>query len=510
MFSFMRTHQRTLWLVITILTIISFAFLYDYTDRNHVPGTGTVAKVYGRDLSIADFQREARKFQLALALGLTEYVSTLGGNGSEEGYADFVINSRILDHEARRLGIQPGGDEIKDAIAALPVFQTGGQFDFEGKYKPLVANSLAPQGFTELEIQNLVRNSLILKRVQQTLDAAPAITPAEIAYVSRVFQPVTGVALLFDRAALASTIKPTEAEIAAALKEGAARFVTPELRTARYVTFPLPADAGKLQGKARIDAQQKVADASDAFANRATIEGFEKAARAAGLKIETTLPFDQSGQIQAIADLQKSLGSSLAVTGPASAIAPVAFTLTTKSPVSGVLQSGDQFLVAELTNITPSRPMTPAEARPEILRELTDAGANAALDKTAAAALTQLRAAAKSGRTAAQAAAAAGLKTQPFTNLSLMDEAAPADQRRFADAALVLDEGEISGIRTDAAGGYAVWLEKRAPIDSKSADAHRGDLLTGILSQRQRVLFAEWLKSAQKEAGVAFTPADRG
>lgn len=509
MFSFMRTHQRTLWLVITVLTIIAFVFLYDYTDRSHAPGTGTVAQIYGRDLSVGDFQREARKFDLALALGLTEYVAALGGNGSEEGYAEYVVNNRVLDHEGRKLGIQPGDEEIKNAILALPAFQTGGQFDPK-RYQELVTTRLAPQGFTELEIQKLIQSSLVLKRLQQTLDAAPAITPAEEAYVSRIFQPITGVAILFDRAEFAKAIKPTEKEIEAAFKAGSARFVTPEYRVARYVAFPLPADAQKLEGKARMEAQQKIADASDAFANQAAGEGFEKAAQAAGLKVETTLPFDRNGQIQMLADLQKSLDSAAAIGGVTTAIAPTAFTLTEKAPISGVLQNGDGFLVAELTKVIPSRPLTLDEARPEIVAELTETAAAAALDKSAADALAKLRAAAKAGQSAASATAAAGLKTEPFTNLLLTDEAAPVEQRRFADTALVLGEGEISGLRADPTGAYAVWLEKRGAIDSKAAEAHRDQLMAGILAQRQRVLFAEWLKSAREAAGVTFASSDRG
>lgn len=506
MFSFMRTHQRVLWLVITVLTIIAFVFLYDYTDRSHAPGTGTVARIYGRDLSAADFQREARKFQLALSLGLTEYVATLAGGGDEDS-AEYVINNRVLDHKGRELGIQPGDEEIKNALIALPAFQTGGQFN-PRSYQEFVTTQLAPQGLTEIEIQNLVRSSLILKRVRQTLDAAPAITPAEEAYVSRIFQPISGVAILFDRAEFAKTIKPTEKEIAAAFKAGSARFVTPEYRVARYVTFPLPADAQKLEGRAKMDAQQKIADASDAFANRAAGEGFEKAAQSAGLKIETTLPFDRNGQMQALADLQNSLGAAVALGGVTTAIAPAAFTLTEKSPVSSVLQNGDGFLVAELTKIVPSRPLTFDEARPDIVRELTETAAATALDKSAAETLAKLRAAAKAGQTPAQAAA--GLKTQPFTNLLLTDEAVPVEQRRFADTALVLTEGEISGLRTDSTGAYAVWLEKRGPIDSKAAETHRNELMAGILAQRQRVLFAEWLKSAREEAGVTFPSGDRG
>jgi len=507
MFTWMRTHQRKLMLIITVLTIIAFAFLYNYTDPSTVR-TDRLAQVYGRDLSITDFQREARKFNLALALGLTEYASSLGATGDDDSMPDFVINKRIIDHEGRALGIQPTQKEIEAAIAALPAFQTGGQFDYEGKYKPFVATALAPQGFTELEIQELVRSSLILQRIKATLDAAPAVTEGEIAYLTRLFQPVTGVAIQFDLADFASKVKITEDQINAAFKAGAARFVTPELRTARYVQFPLPAASGSLTGKAKIDAQQKVADAADAFADAAASVGFDKAAKDAGLKVETTLPFDRSGQMPAL----KELGdlNNVSVAGPTAAIAPAVFTLTKDAPISGVRQSGDQFVVAELKDVTPARAMTLAEARPEITKELTDSAAREELTKAATAAIAKLRDAAKAGQAPAAATAAAGLKTQAFTNVSRMDDKAPMEQRQYADSAVVLNEGEVGGFQPGPTGGTVIWLEKRGAADSKIFADHRAELSASILAQRQNVLWAEWLKAAQKQAGAPFFTANRG
>jgi hypothetical protein len=507
MFTWMRTHQRKLMLIITVLTIIAFAFLYNYTDPSKVR-TDRLAQVYGRDLSITDFQREARKFNLAIALGLAEYAQALGATGGDEGLPDFVINKRIIDHEGAALGIQPTQKEVEAAIAALPVFQTGGQFDYEGKYKPLIATALAPQGFTELEIQELVRSSLILKRIKATLDAAPAVTEGEVAYLTRLFQPVTGVAVQFDLADFASKVKVTEDQITAAFKAGAGRFVTPELRTARYVQFPLPAASEKLTGKAKIEAEQKVADAADAFATAAATVGFDKAAKDAGLKIETTLPFDRTGQMPALKDLASL--SDVNISGPLAAIAPSVFTLTKDAPVTGVRQSGDEFVVAELKDVTPSRAMTLAEARPEITRELTDAAARAELTKASTAAISKLREAARAGQPAAAATTAAGLKTQTFTNVSRMDDKAPMEQRQYADAAIVLNEGEVGGFQPGPTGGTIVWLEKRSPADAKVLEQHRAELTAGILTQRQNVLWAEWLKAAQKQAGAPFFSARRG
>jgi peptidyl-prolyl cis-trans isomerase D len=503
MFTWMRTHQRKLWLVITILTIVSFIVLYNSSQLENLR-SDSFAHVYGKNLSITDFQRQGRKFQLALALGLTQYASTLGGGG-DQGIVDFVINAMVVEHEGKALGIAPTDEDVKNAIIALPVFQTNGQFDPK-KYAQLVETALTPQGFTERELQEIVRSSLVLERIQKLLDSAPAVSDTELAFLRRMFQPVSGAAVVLKLSDFAKNVKPTDAEVEAYFKANAARFVTPEWRTVRYVSFPLPADAQKLEGKAKIDAQQKVADASDTFATRAATEGFEKAAQALGLKVETTLPFDQRGAVQRTAGIDAS-----AAAGPVAALAPVAFTLSEKSPVSGVIQNGDTaFLVAELAHVTPSRPMTLDEARPEIVQTLADTAARTALEKAATDAVAKLRAALKAGQPFAQAAAAAGLQTEVFTNLSLFDQNTSPAQARYGEPATRLEENEVSGFQPSEEGGFLVWLEKRAPLDEKAYAQYRDMLASQTISTRERILWLEWLHNAQKDAGVVLPGGNRG
>jgi peptidyl-prolyl cis-trans isomerase D len=506
MFTWMRTHQRKLWLVITILTIVSFIVLYNSSQLENLR-SDSFARVYGKNLSITDFQRQGRKFQLAITLGLTQYASTLGGGG-DQGIVDFVINSTVVEHEAKALGIAPTEDDVKNAIIALPVFQTNGQFDPK-KYAQLVETALTPQGFTERELNDIVRGSLVLQRIKQLIDSAPAVSDTETAFLRRMFQPVTGAAIVFKLEDFAKNVKPTDAEIEAYFKTNAARFVTPEWRSVRYVSFPLPTDAQKLEGKAKIDAQQKVADASDTFATRAATEGFEKAAQALGLKVETTPAFNQQGQINSTSP--DAAAQAISSAGPVATLAPVAFTLSQKAPVSGVIQNGDTgFLVAELANVTPSRPMTLDEAKPEIVQALTDTTARTALQKAATDAIAKLRAAIKGGQPFAQAATAAGLKTETFANLSLFDQNTPPNQGRYGEPATRLEENEIGGFQPSEEGGFIVWLEKRSPLDEKTYAQYRDMLTSQTLSTRERILWLEWLHNAQKEAGIAFPGENRG
>jgi peptidyl-prolyl cis-trans isomerase D len=495
MFNWMRTHQRKLWLVITILTIVAFGVLYNRTPLENL-GSNDFLQIYGKGVTKDQFERAARKYNLALALGLSQYANALGGNGGQEAYVDFALNSMIIDHQGAQLGIRPTNDEIKDAIAGLAVFQTNGQFD-PIKYGKLSETALTPQGFSDIDLQSLVRSSIIFDRIKRMIDSAPAVTDTDLANVRRALQPVTGFAVTFNNDDFTKTVKISDLQIADYFKANSSAFVTPEWRTVKFVRFLLPNGSDKLQGKAKIDAQQKIADASDAFATRAASVGLEKAAAESNLKVDATLPFDRNGQIQGLAELMANVSAD-----PVQAVAPTAFTLTKEAPVSGVIENGNGFVVVELGNVNPSHPMTLEEAKSKIVEQLTATAAAAALKNAANDAIAKLRAAAKAGQPVDQAAAAAGLHTEAFTNVSVADEKATEQQRMYADAVSYLQDGEVSGLRPSETGGYIVWLQSRGQLDEKKFAGQRDMIVKGMLGRAQSVLWQDWIESARKTADI--------
>ncbi|MGH8048628.1 MAG: peptidylprolyl isomerase, partial [Chthoniobacterales bacterium] len=368
----------------------------------------------------------------------------------------------------------------------------------------------APEGFQKTEIDDIVRNSITFDRIKQLLDTAPAVNEADIAHIGRGFQPVSGVAILFDRAEYLKNAAPTEAQVADYFKTNSANFVTPEYRTAKFVRFPLPADLAKLEGKAKTDAQLKAATATENFATKAVEIGFDKAAQAAGLKVETTLPFDARGNIKPTPGIDTA---NAAATTPTQLLAPAVFALSKADPVSRIIESPtaespNEFIVADLGDITKSRPMTLDEVRPQIVQGLTDEAAAAALEKGVEKTLTALRAALKSGKPFAEAAK--GLKTKPFINVSLTDEKAPREEMGYAFATALLEQNEISGFRMQPEGGYVVWLEKRLPVDQKKFNEQRDQYVTSMLDQRRELLWRDWIAKAQQSAAIKFAENGRG
>ncbi len=497
MFVWMRSHMRKLMLVITILTITAFVFLYNPAEIDDL-NAAKFAKIYGRNLSLAQVQREARTYQLALALGLTDYVETLDGFSGQSDPGAFVFNTMIVNHEAAELGISPTNTDVAQAIAKIPTFQTNGEFD-QTKYDQFGVNFLAPNGLSAVELEDVVRNSLKLARIVAILESAPTTSPAELDFNARFFQEATGAAVVFDRQKFFDQATASEADIKTYYDANLFRLMTPELRTVELVTFALPADQAALQDKARIEALQKVANNSAEFADAAQEKSFAEAAKAADLKVETTLPFDASGQIVTPAG-----STSTDLAGPIIAkVAPTAFTLSDSSPLSGVLQDGDSFHVIRLTNVTPAREQTLEEATPAITTDLRNLTAETALESQADEALAAIREDLKAGKSLAEAVQPYPMaELQPFENVSVSTETATPEQRTYASDTVQLKDGEITGLTIEQSGAYAVYLEKRSPIDETILAENRERISDYVRTRKGSLILFEWLEAATARADL--------
>ena len=126
-----RKNQRVMMLVVAILTIIAFIWLYNPDTKSRNVGPDSVGKIYGRNLTQADIDREIRNYGLALTMGQLDLISSLGGTAENENVAlsEFIWNLQVLQHQAKELGVHPTDMQVADRIKTLPVFSTDGQFD---------------------------------------------------------------------------------------------------------------------------------------------------------------------------------------------------------------------------------------------------------------------------------------------------------------------------------------------------------------------------------------------
>jgi peptidyl-prolyl cis-trans isomerase D len=516
MINLLRKNQRGLMLVVAILTIVAFIFLYNTSQLDELATTRS-PKIYGQTLSPGALERQAKNYQLTLALGQYDLVSKLGGTGADQAssLSEFVWNLLILQHQARALGVEPTDAQVADRIKEVAVFQTDKQFD-PLKYRAFLAEQLAPRGFTEHQLEEVMRDSLRLERIESIVASPVAVGDKEIRETARVLQPVTAEFVRFNAEDAAKAVQITQEEIAGYFERNQANLNTRETRAVRYLSFELPSGS-KLEGRAKVDELQKLADQATKFADSLATMPFDQAATAAGLTVRSTPAFDRAGTLPPVTqsgpDGAKQLQDILSKIAPkevVAAIAPPAFLLPAVGKISDVVQSGDAFYVVELAELNPARPLTLAEASPSIDARLREVKAEQALRTSGDDKITALRTALASGKKFADAAKEAGLTVESLDNIAPMSDSLTPDQRRVVSSTLSLKEGELSGFEAAPWGGLGVYLQSRGPLADAELAAKREEIQQSLLENKRSLLFAEWLRISREDAKISIPGKPQG
>lgn len=497
MFTTLRKHQRWLMLVIAVLTIIAFAFLYNTTEMDRV-GSNMVARIYGRDVMQVDIERAVRNYQLALALGQIGLVRDLAAQARSEDEAvdNFIWNLMVLQHEAAALGVEPGTQDVVNRIKTLPVFQSSGSFD-PVKYAAFVQEQLGPRGFTERQLEAVVKDTLRLEGIKALVESPAALSREETKPALDRMAPVDVEVIRFDAASEAKDIKVGDDELKAAFEARKASLNKPEMRSVRYAAFVLTPSQKELKDKARVEALQKIATATSDFAQELSAGGkpLTDVARSKGTDVRTTPLFAPDGATGgALKDLEGEV---------VPAAAAVAFRLPAAAGAFEIVPLGDDgYAVIEVAEVQAARPMTFDEARADLRAELIAQKAGQAVRAAADKALGTLRAQLAAGKSFAEAAKAAGVKTAPMKGLSVFNEDLTPAQREVAAAVADVPAGMLGEFVPGPDGGFAAYVVSRGEPDPAAVARQLPMVEKGLLQRKKMLLFLQWLQSARQASGL--------
>jgi len=504
MLTVFRKNQRVLLLIVAVLTIVAFAFLYNYTDFQNV-GKNDVAKIYGRTVTMGEADRYARLYQISIALGQLDLVQSLSGMpgaSQEQAVSEFVWNMMILDRETERLGIYATDAEVVERLKQVPQFQTNGAYD-PAKYTRFVSEQLSPRGFTERDLEDLVRDSIELTKLKELVGSAATVSEAELNEAMHAYRPVDFVVAELTRTkALSEAVVPA-AEIENFFQDNKAHFLTDEFRSVQYVSFPLSEEEAALEGKERVAALQKQADAASAFAAGLTEPdaSLESAAAAAGIEVKTSPDFTREGSLRDPVGISPE--TRAAMIREVRGFAGPAFALTEKAPISEVVQVGNAFYVLKLDHVTPSRPMTLLEATPKIRNELRQRKADEIFSRQSLDAGDALRAAVQAGTPFTEAAEQSGLTLKEFSGVVPMGEGTDRMAAQLSIATLTLEPGEFSPFEPTPAGGAFIYLQSRGEVpDAEKQAANEQEMRTRLMRNKEALMFFEWLRSAREASNL--------
>ncbi len=181
----MRRHKGWLkWsLGLVVLTFVIF-YIPDFIQQQNATVGATsreiIAEVGGHPLTVGDFQTRYRT-------QVQSYRSQFGGNvdesllrqlGIEQQVIRQMVEEQVASIEAERQGIQVSNEELAQQIVALPVFQEGGQFIGETRYRQILQAQNPPLSISEFE--EGLRRSMVLDRLRGALTDWMSVTDADL------------------------------------------------------------------------------------------------------------------------------------------------------------------------------------------------------------------------------------------------------------------------------------------------------------------------------------------
>jgi hypothetical protein len=500
MITIIRRNQRWLLLIVAIMTIIAFAWLYNTTDTERL-GENKVAQMYGRTVYSVEVDRAVRLRQLAALLGMNEFLGGLSATARDEESAmeEFVWNLLVLQHQASANWLRATDQQVLDAIRSLPALNSGNGFDRE-RYIQLLQEQLAPRGLTERHLEDLIRDSLALDSLRDVVTSPVALTEAEVEETRQFFQKVDVTVVKVPVVETPELPEIPEEAVNAYFEENKDSLLSPPYRSIELATISLSPEDRELEGRARVDALQKVADRISQLHDQLLAEGadFPSLAKEAGAEVRQVPLFDSQGN---------EAGSNPAEPGPSvglpANVVEQTFRTRPDEAVSEIIQDGDSFFVFRLGQEVAPRPLTLEEIGPRIREMLAMQAWQESEQVKAAGFRDSIAKAVADGQPVADAAGGKELPTLVLAGLEPW--VSGMDQNTFyARSTQGLGEGEFSELQRGPEGWFFVRLDKRHPVDS-ALWAQRGEeIRSTILENKKNLLFLEWLRQAREASDLRF------
>ncbi len=158
------------WMIRAILFLIFVVFAFwgiggsSYFSQIH-----PIATVDGNKILSDEVSREADRLRKAINQSYgPSAAEILKGANLRKQALERIIENRLLDREARRIGVDISEETLRRTIASDRVFQVDGQFDFPTYQNVLSGADLRPEEFEEMTRVALL-NDLLKQMVQKAV-----------------------------------------------------------------------------------------------------------------------------------------------------------------------------------------------------------------------------------------------------------------------------------------------------------------------------------------------------
>ncbi|ARD40645.1 peptidylprolyl isomerase [Edwardsiella ictaluri] len=231
-----------------ILALIIISFVLTGVGNYLIGGSGDyAAKVDGQEIGRAQLEQAVQNERSRLQQQLGDQFSVLAGN---EGYMkelrkqvlSRMIDDVLLDQYAKKLNLAISDAQVKEAIRAMPYFQSDNHFD-NAKYLDMVARlGLSPDTYAQLVRQQLVTQQLI-----QGFTATGFTLPAEVNALAALTMQQRQVSLAtIDISKLMPLQQVSDAELQGYYQQHQSSFIALETVKVRYIEMDAAAINDKM------------------------------------------------------------------------------------------------------------------------------------------------------------------------------------------------------------------------------------------------------------------------
>ena len=173
-------HGKYFFAVFTVIIIVAFVGFFTpgfnsmFTGDPSSPNSA-VGKAFGKKVTRNDWRIAANNIMLSMALrGYDLRMPMLAEMANEQAFDIYVLTLA-----AKQCGIAVGDVEVADFIKSAPIFRGPKGFEM-AKYEAFKKNVLKPAGFTGEDLDEAVRQALIVTELQKQILDNVIVTPDEV------------------------------------------------------------------------------------------------------------------------------------------------------------------------------------------------------------------------------------------------------------------------------------------------------------------------------------------
>lgn len=183
-----------------------------------------------------------RAYQLAQRTARDRFKGDVPPDMIRQQTLDQLITQKLLTQEAERLGLSVSDEELRNSIAAMPIFQRDGRFDKDAYVQTLRAN-----GFKPAEFQESQRQELLLRKVQVVIGAGVQITDQQLKERYRFERERVNLRVAkVASAALLERVSVSDKDVKEYYDANKERFREPERATIQYAHVKSERYAGQI------------------------------------------------------------------------------------------------------------------------------------------------------------------------------------------------------------------------------------------------------------------------